>query len=216
MGTEYELGCIYPPAEDSILLLEAARHAEGEVLELCAGSGLAGLSACSTANSVLFVDTNGAALRVIKRAAKERGIKNYSVLKSDLFEELGTRRFDTVLANPPYLPEKAEKEPFHDALVGGKHGYETTLRIIQGLRDHLKPNGRAFLVLSTVYGIDKVYKALADIGFEFEVLGTRKFFFEELILIVIYERRWHSGSERSAYSGGNNKRLRQSSSRQRR
>ncbi len=178
---------VYDPAEDSYLLLEAVKFAHGDVLDMCAGSGIIGLNAAEKAKKVILADTNTKALSLIKKTARLNGIKNVSVVKSDLFRNI-KGKFDVIYCNPPYLPGHPE-DTAEKALYGGKTGYEVTIQFIKGLRRHLKEGGQAFLVLSTVYDIEKVYKSLKSIGFSFNELGNKSFFFEELRLICIYENR---------------------------
>ena len=49
---------VYPPAEDSFLLLNAVKYAHGEVLDMFAGSGIIGLNATNKAKKVTFADIN--------------------------------------------------------------------------------------------------------------------------------------------------------------
>lgn len=184
---------VYKPSEDSTLLLEAVKYANGNILDLCAGSGIIGLNAAIKSKKVTLVDINKKALSLIKKNAEINNITNYETLKSNLFDKLGKRRFDVIYMNPPYLPGKAKKGDYLDAAtLGGKKGYEITIRAIKKLGAHLNRNGCAFIILSTAYDVDKVYKLLESINFKFSVIDTKKFFFEELILIKIYEKRRHS------------------------
>ena len=194
---------VYPPSEDSDLLLEAVKYARGEVLDMFAGSGIVGLSAAPLARKVTFVDVSTAALASVRLNAKLNGIKNYEIVKSNLFTKLNGRSFDTIYMNPPYLSGVRKKSDSLDtAIIGGHKGYETTLRAVDGLRAHLKPGGEAFLILSTVYDINKVYKHLMSFSLEFKVLDIRRFFFEELVLLRIYEKRRYSDGKWANYSGG--------------
>jgi release factor glutamine methyltransferase len=197
---------VYPPSEDSYLLLKAVKYAHGEVLDMFAGSGIIGISAAPLACKVTFVDISAAALALVRLNAKINGIKNYEVLRSNLFTGLNGHFFDTIYMNPPYLPGIHKGIDYLDiATIGGHEGYEITLRAIDGLRSHLKPGGEAFLILSTAYDLDKVYKRLMSLNFKFKVLDTKRFFFEELILLRIYEKRRYNDGKRADYSGGTNK-----------
>ncbi len=184
---------VYRPSDDSSLLLEATKYAGGDVLDLCAGSGIIGLNAAAKSRKVTLVDINKNALELIKENAEINNIKTYEVVRSDLFSNLGGRKFDVIYMNPPYLPGKVKKADYLDmATIGGKRGYELTVRAIKKIPAHLKKNGFAFIILSTAYDTNKVYKLLESINFKFSVIDTKKFFFEELILIKIYEKRRHS------------------------
>ncbi|MCL5101568.1 MAG: methyltransferase [Candidatus Parvarchaeota archaeon] len=188
---------VYPPSEDSFLLLEAVRYAKGDVLDLFAGSGIVGLSAAKKADNVVLADINENAIKSINRNAELNRITNYKAVKSNFFSKLGGRRFDVIYMNPPYLPgARREGDELDAATLGGENGYEITISAINELKRHLKPDGVAFLILSDVYEVSKVYKALESINFKFKVVDTKKFFFEELILVRIYEKRGHSPYKR--------------------
>jgi HemK-related putative methylase len=187
---------VYPPSEDSMLLLKAIEYSKGDVLDLFAGSGIIGLSATNKAEHVVLADINERAIAAIKHNAEINGIKNYEAVMSDIFKDIGDKKFDVIYMNPPYLVGKPNKNDDIDlALFGGRNGYEITLKAIKGLKTHLKKDGCAFIVLSTVYPLEKVYKALKSISFEFSTIATEKFFFEELVLIKMYDKRRNSSSE---------------------
>jgi HemK-related putative methylase len=188
-----EFDSVYPPSEDSMLLLKAVKYARGDVLDICAGTGIIGINAAPLSRKVTFIDINPHAIKAIKYNAVKNGITNFECIKSDLFSGLGKRRFDIVYANPPYLPGDKNRDWMDLALNGGAEGYETTIRILRGLNRHLKPRGTAFLVLSSAYDINKVYKEIKRLKFSFRKLSSVNFFFEELFLIKIYGKSRNSG-----------------------
>ncbi len=187
---------VYPPAEDSFLLLNAVKYAHGEVLDMFAGSGIIGLNATNKAKKVTFADINPNAIKAIKYNANRNGIKNIECVLSDLFSSLGNRKFDVIYANPPYLPKKKERKWVNQALSGGIEGNELTIDLIRSLKEHLKGNGDAFIILSTVYDTDKVYKEIKRLKLSFKKLYSVNFFFEELILIKIYDTSRNIGKSR--------------------
>jgi HemK-related putative methylase len=181
------MGCcetVYEPSDDSYLLLSAAKFARGEILDMCAGTGIVGLNAASHARHVLLVDNDDDAIMIITNNITRNSIGNASVLKSDLFENLGGTRFDVIYANPPYLPENNGAN--ENALVGGKVGYEMTCRIIRGLKAHLNEGGDAYIIVSSVYDVSKVYSEAASSGLRYDIMEKKNFFFEDLILLHLY------------------------------
>jgi release factor glutamine methyltransferase len=178
---------IYEPAEDSFLLLRAAGRAKGRVLDLCSGSGIIGLNAAQHADEVLLADVNPAAVSHIKKEILARGLKNCRAVVSDLYEKAGRERFDFIFANPPYLPCECKGGACRELhSCGGRYGYEITLRIIGGLKEHLNEKGRAFLITSTAYDVGVVLAALSKEELAFRKIGSEKFFFEELGLLEIW------------------------------
>ena len=182
--TEFEN--VYPPAEDSALLLRAVKYARGRVLDMCTGSGIIAINAAARAKEVVAVDINPFAIKAVKHNARINGIKNLKCVKSDVFSNLGKTKFDVIYSNPPYLPGEKNGDWMDHALNGGKEGSEITLRITTGLKSHLKRNGTAFIVISTVYDTDKVYKEIKHLKLSFRRLYSINFFFEKLFLIKIF------------------------------
>jgi release factor glutamine methyltransferase len=143
---------VYPPREDSRLLLPFAAPAPGRrVLEVGCGAGEASLAAARSGARAVATDRNLAALAWVRDRAAEEGLR-VDVVRADLAMGLG--RFDLVLANPPYLPTPVES-PGEDAadrlaLDGGPDGARVTVRLMSDLADHLTPRGRAYVLVSSL------------------------------------------------------------------
>jgi len=143
---------VYPTREDTLLLLPFTEVAPGaRFLDIGTGSGRLALSAARRGANVVATDLNREALRALDAIARAESLPIHLV-RTDLATGLG--RFDRVVANPPYLPtspEQRDPEPGTNlALDGGPDGCRVTARIVAGLDDHLMPDGRAFVLVSTV------------------------------------------------------------------
>lgn len=143
---------VYPLREDSLLLASSARVERGErVLEVGCGSGLAALSAARRGARVLASDLNPYALRMVREEAAARGLR-VDVARADLFGGLG--RFEVVLCNPPYLPsdeDSRESDRWERAAVdGGRDGHVWVARFLRELPEHLRPGGRAYLLVASL------------------------------------------------------------------
>lgn len=95
---------VYPPSEDTFLLMDAVsgeRAARG--LELCSGTGAVGLSIASRVGEMVAVDLNPAAAMNTLLNYRENGMTAHVVV-GDLFSPLHGE-FDLILMNPPYLPD---------------------------------------------------------------------------------------------------------------
>lgn len=151
-----EIEAVYQPAEDSLLLAKTAIAAlEGDelVLDVGTGSGYVGdRIADETGATVIGSDLNPHALR----SASARGLP---VVRASLLEPYRTGAFDAVVFNPPYLPTPPDREWddwMEEALSGGESGRAVIEPFLADLRRVLAPDGEAFLLLSSVTGIDAV------------------------------------------------------------
>lgn len=120
-------------------------------LDLCAGSGcLAVLLAFEFPGvRVDAADLSSAALEVAKiNIGKFRLGTRIRVIRSDLFAALGSRKYDLIVSNPPYvradsmrrLPPEYRHEPAL-GLAAGADGLELVRRILAHARRHLEPRG---------------------------------------------------------------------------
>jgi ribosomal protein L3 glutamine methyltransferase len=123
----------------------------GAVLELCTGSGcLAILAAHAFPNADIdAVDLSKPALEVATRNVDEYKLDDrIALFEGDLFEPLPERRYDVIIANPPYvnaqsmatLPAEYRHEP-EMALAGGADGMDIVRRIIGVARNWLTEEG---------------------------------------------------------------------------
>jgi len=121
------------------------------ILDLCAGSGCIGI-ACAVHMSKADVDLaelSPAALEVASANLVRHHLEDrVRTLRSDLFDDLGDRRYDVIVTNPPYvstaelatLPEEYRKEPLL-GLVGGVTGLDLILRILCNAPVYLEAEG---------------------------------------------------------------------------
>jgi carbamoyltransferase len=132
---------------DSMGLVHTApRVSVGRVLDLCCGSGIQGLTATRYAGEVVGVDINPRAIRFSRFNAQLNGIDNIQFRLGNLYQ-VALGRFDTILANPPFVPSPRQEFRFRD---GGANGEEILAQIIAESANHLVPNGRLFIVTDLV------------------------------------------------------------------
>jgi release factor glutamine methyltransferase len=142
---------VYPVREDTWLLLPFARApGSGRLVEIGCGRGVAAIEAARSGWTVVATDRNPEALAQLRvRALAER--LRLDPVRTDLAE--GLAGFDRVLANPPYLPTRpGERDPdrwVDLALNGGPDGLGPTDWIVRSLPRLLRPEGRAYLVVSS-------------------------------------------------------------------
>jgi release factor glutamine methyltransferase len=153
------------PRPETELLVEVARDlalglADPELLELGTGSGAvsAALARECPGARITATDICRHALAQARENARRHGIGTVTFLQSDWYTELGGRRFDVILANPPYIdtasPLLREAPLRHEprlALDGGRAGLESLARIIAGAGRHLREAG----YLAVEHGFDQ-------------------------------------------------------------
>lgn len=122
-----------------------------EVLDLCTGSGCIGI-ACATVfenADVTLIDISDDALSVAKLNIRKHNLTDrVKTIKSDLFTNLGDRKFDVIISNPPYvdkedldsMPREYHFEP-KLALEAGDDGLDLAKKIILEADQHLTEEG---------------------------------------------------------------------------
>ena len=138
------------------------------ILDLCCGSGCIGIAAAYVFRDagVDLVDDDDTAV-----AASRENVRNadpaisfrIEVVASDLFENLGGRRYDLVLCNPPYARtgelDSAAREFHHEprhGLDGGADGLAVWRRIVDDIDTYLNPGG---ILLGEAGGLSREFDA---------------------------------------------------------
>lgn len=142
-----------------------------DILDLCTGSGCLAVMAADTFPNakVDAVDVSAEALQVARRNVDDYQFGDrITLIKSDLFEALNTKRYDIILSNPPYVTDEAmaklPKEYQHEpkvALAGGGDGMAVVKQIVRQARGHLKRGGLLFVEVGD--GRAEVERVLGDI-----------------------------------------------------
>lgn len=173
---------VYPPSEDSRLLLETLSVGPGDrVLEVGTGTGFIALHAAKVAR-VVATDLNPAAVRLARRNALANRIA-IDALRCDLMAAI-RGPFDVVVFNPPYL-EGEPRDAQDLAWQGGERGSEVAIRFLSDLPRILAPGGRAYLLVSDT---NREAVARATESFRVRVVGTRPLFFERLTVLELRRR----------------------------
>ena len=122
--------------------LDAIPDAPGaDVLELCAGTGVAALLAVRRgARSAVAADLIPRCVHFARFNALLNGMADrVRVVESDAWSALHGETFDMVVAHPPYVPALAHVYDFRD---GGGDGESVSRAVFEGAAAHLRRGGR--------------------------------------------------------------------------
>ncbi len=128
------------------------------VLDIFAGSGCIGIAilknAANLCKRVDFTDVSSKAIKQIKKnlTINEIPQDKYKIYKSSFFQSLN-KKYDLIVANPPYVAEKRIKEVGKSvlkyepgiALFSGKEGLDHIKKFLKEAFNFLKKNGIIYL-----------------------------------------------------------------------
>ncbi|BAZ12518.1 RNA methyltransferase, TrmA family protein [Calothrix sp. NIES-4071] len=137
---------MYVGMDSTGLVHTAPQYPANRVLDLCCGSGIQSLVASRYTKEVVGVDINPRAIRFARFNAQLNGISNTHFCLGNLYETT-SGYFDTILANPPFVPSPSQECRFRDSGVAGE---EILARIITESANHLAPLGKLFIVSDLV------------------------------------------------------------------
>lgn len=152
---------LIPRYESEILVEKVIEFSKGfkktSILDMCTGSGVIAVSICvNTVNTEIHaVDISASAIRIAMKNVKKYSLEDrISCYQSDLFSNV-QRKFDVIVANPPYIPSDYLKECSSDvlkepmiALDGGYDGLVFIRKLIEQSLNHLNKNGLLLFEIS--------------------------------------------------------------------
>lgn len=142
------------------LLIETFEEPEvaGDLLDVGCGYGPIGLALAKSFPNrlVQMIDVNERALELARENKQANGIDNAVIYKSDLFSEVGERRFAAVVTNPPI---RAGKRVVH--------------AIFEQSRDHLLDGGELWVVIQKKQGAPSALEKLKEL-FPFVEVASKK------------------------------------------
>jgi SAM-dependent methyltransferase len=119
------------------------RSPSGDVLDLCAGTGIGALAIAPFAERCTAADIAERSVHFARFNAWLNQCERLEALCGSLYEPVPDRRFDRILAHPPYVPALERRLTYRD---GGESGDEIVQGVIRGLPDHLKDGGTFHLL----------------------------------------------------------------------
>lgn len=160
-----------PPLKRSLLDKIRGRNFR-EVLDLCCGSGIVGVSLGRICEDIHITasDVSQSAVALTKKNAEANRVE-IDAVQGDLFGPHGGKRFDMILTNPPYiksnmiglLQDEIKVHEPREALDGGRDGLDFYRKIITQAPSYLKPEGYLLMEIGYDQGED-VRKLLDEAG----------------------------------------------------
>lgn len=183
LADQRDVETVYQPAEDSKLLADTALEyadAGDWVLDVGTGSGyIAHRFGEKTEARIVGSDLNPNACQ----QARDAGVP---VVRADQLTPFREDAFDVVVFNPPYLPTDPDREWddwMEEALSGGENGRAVIEPFLDDLRRVLAPDGDAFLLISSLTGIDAVRKYARGSGLTTMELADENHPYERLVVL---------------------------------
>lgn len=163
----------YPPSEDTFFLADHLENEKGQYA-LDVGSGSGYLTQLLQKNFAMVVGTD----------------INYNVLKNQTYKadnlvccngsDAITLQFDLVICNLPYLATETILDVTTD---GGEEGFELPKIIFDSVHKNIKKGGKFLFVTSSLSNYQKLVDYVQNLGLDAKIIGKKKLFFEELILV---------------------------------
>ena len=175
---------VYRAQRDTALLtevLERRNYAVGRhVLDLGSGTGALALAASRAgAASVVAVDLSSRSVAATWLNSRLHGAP-VVVRRGDLFAPVADRKFNLIMANPPYVPAATAVLPRYRIARcwdAGRDGRAILDRICAGVAERLTADGVVLLVHSAVCGEEHTIARLADAGLAGEVIERTRISF---------------------------------------
>jgi release factor glutamine methyltransferase len=176
-GRDFALdGSVLIPRPETETLVEAALARMGPrdaFLDLGTGSGAIAVTlACTRPEAKgMATDVSEAALRVARANAEAHHCDaRLEFARGSWYEPVGDRRFDVIVANPPYVaagdPHLAQGdlrfEPSEALTDGSADGLASIRAIVAGAKDHMKPGG--WLLFEHGYDQAEAARAVLESG----------------------------------------------------
>lgn len=172
---------VFKPISDSHTLAGVLRQQtlapRFRVLDLCTGSGVLALTAALRGvEHVTAVDESRRALATVRINARLNGVR-VRTLRGNLFEPVGSERFDVIVSNPPSEPAERDALPMwcrSRAGDAGRDGRGLLDRLLREAPAHLKPGGLLLVTHSSLLGSERTQELLAAGGLDVDVLLRRR------------------------------------------
>ncbi|MDQ2676341.1 MAG: methyltransferase [Actinomycetota bacterium] len=164
---------VFKPHSDSWMLARAIRERArpgDTVLDPFTGSGVLAIAAAMAGARATAIDISRRAAICAWVNARLNGTR-VEVIRADGTAPLGSRRFDWIVANPPYVPgPEVEARGAARAWEAGPDGRRFIDALCREAPHRLEPGGTILLIHSSVCGEEETLRALEAEGLTTQVV----------------------------------------------
>ena len=132
------------------------RRPAATTLDLGTGSGIQALLAARHSGRVTATDVNPRALEYLRLNARLNGVENVEPVEGSWLEPVRGRRFDLIVANPPYVISPEAAHVFKDS---GLDADGASRLVVEQLPEHLEEGGVAQVLCNWVHAADEDWRA---------------------------------------------------------
>ncbi len=156
-----------------------------KILELGAGSGLISFYCESKYNAIVTAsDISDFAIDGLHFNRKTLGSK-IEIIHSNLFDKIPKQVFDFVIINPPYYKKRPIKTEELAWFCGEEMEY--FLVFFKEICNFIDEKSKILMILSEDCDLDEIINIANKNEFQFELIETKKMYFEENYIFEIYK-----------------------------
>lgn len=163
----------YQPAEDTFFIADYLEKERGNsALDVGSGSGYLTKLLSKNFSIVIGTDINFPVLKC-------QTYKTNNLICCNGADPINYK-FDLIVCNLPYL---ATEEILDVATDGGVEGFQIPKKIFDSIYTKIKSEGKFIFITSSLSNHQKLIDYAQKLGLKSKIIGKKKLFFEELILV---------------------------------
>ena len=175
------LNGVYPPSDDTFLLLDAVSRLDvrgKRVLEVGCGCGVISVALAKRGAEVVATDVSPRAAENTRVNARLNGV-SVDVVVADLMEGI-SGSFDLIIFNAPYL--ECRESPEYSG------GTDLVMRFVLGCRGRLRRGGEVYVTACDANDVGLLMCAASEVGLEPAIAARKRLFFEEIYVLRLRGR----------------------------
>lgn len=149
-------------------------------IEIGCGCGLLSLLMCNKKGTVTAIDINDLAIKNTHLNFENNSAflkANYSIFKSNLFENVTPQFFDFIVINPPYFFKDAHS--INDAAWNCGANGEYFINLFYQLKNFSNSFTKIYIILADNCDIERIKKIALKESFNFTLVESKKIYWEK-------------------------------------